>query len=504
MKKIWIWLSLLIIVLAVLTGCKDDQGGEYMNWKDGYFMQICSQAFGKAGEKITYEDVSRVEKMVFIGVDGHAKVSVSLLNDPEMKIVDYPEEPLKSIEDLVWFKNLTVLEVQNNHFSKAETLKEMHQLKTLILTGPELTTKYLKKIAQNGHIENLQISFFHNIDYSCLAEMTTLKRVSFEYCFDNTYDKAKIFCNSLQSLPSENCLLDLSSIDIMQLTPELHEVLRTHPNIEKIGTICFDEAYNLDFFKNMRHLDTVKIRGRQVDLTGISQMIWLKYLSVRGENIDISLIQQLPELEYLALGEEAKDENLPPVLSIRSLGAHKKLQTLILRGFFMQDLDGIGDYPELRSFTGESCFIENLDSLKSVTNLEYLDLGHNLITDIGAIKNLTRLKYLSLWGNEITDIGPLENCTDLEYLDLTDNYVSDISPIYGFQKLEELRAETDFPKKDKGYTENDQEVVVWRKVLVSLSGLKYYVGGPPINMDDDLRWLSEYLPDVKYGYSDVG
>lgn len=120
------------------------------------------------------------------------------------------------------------------------------------------------------------------------------------------------------------------------------------------------------------------------------------------------------------------------------------------------------------------------------------------------MRKLNRLKYLSLGNNEIKDIGPLESCRDLEYLDLTDTYVSDISPIYGFQKLAELRAETDFPEKDRGYTENDWEVVAWRKVLLSLSGLKYYVGGPPIDIDDDLRWLSENLPDVKYGYSDVG
>lgn len=502
MKRIW--LSLLIVVAVALIGCKNDQKGEYMDWKDGYFMEICSQVFDKAGDEITYEDVSLIEKVVFINVDGQTKVGVSLSNDPEMKIVAYPKEPLRSIEDLAWFKNLTELEVFNNQFSKAETLKEMPRLKTLLLSGPKLTAEQLKKIAKNSYIESLQIEDFHNIDYSCLAEMTTLRRISFKYCFEDTYDRSKGYYSSLQSLPIENCLLDLSSIDHDILTPELYEVLRTHPNIERLGVLQITGACDLEFFKDMEHLDTVMLRGGELDLTGISQMTWLKHLSLWGEDIDISLLQQLPELEYLELKEHSGDRGIPPVLSIRSLGVHKRLQTLSLSGYIMEDLDGIEDYPDLKTFIGNDLSLEDIDSLKALSDLEYLDLTYNLITDIDAVKDLKRLRYLALGWNEIKDIGPLGGCTGLEYLDLSGNYVTDISPIYGFQRLKELRAETRFPKKDRDYTEDDREVIAWREVLSSLSGLRYYVGGPPIDTLDTQRWLSEHLPNVKYGYSDVG
>lgn len=50
-----IWLSLLIMVAVALTGCKEDQRGEYMDWKDRYLMEICSQAFDKPGDEITSE-----------------------------------------------------------------------------------------------------------------------------------------------------------------------------------------------------------------------------------------------------------------------------------------------------------------------------------------------------------------------------------------------------------------------------------------------------------------
>ena len=192
------------------------------------------------------------------------------------------------------------------------------------------------------------------------------------------------------------------------------------------------------------------------------------------------------------------------MLSIRSLGVHKRLQTLSLSGYFMEDLDGIEDYPDLKAFIGNELSIEDIDSLKALSDLEYLDLTYNLITDIDAVRDLKRLRYLDLGWNEIKDIGPLGGCTGLEYLDLSGNYVTDISPIYGFQRLEELRAETQFPKKDRDYTEDDREVIAWRRVLSSLSSLRYYVGGPPIDTLDAQRWLSEHLPDVKYGYSDVG
>ena len=342
---------------------------EYIKWKDDYFMQICSQAFDKTGDQITYEDVSLIEKMIFIRViNENTRIGVSLLNDPEMKIVDFPETPLKSIEDLAWFENLTDLEVFNNQFSKTEILREMPKLKTLILSGPELTTEQLEKIARYGHIENLEIRYFRFIDYSCLAEMTTLKNVCFKYSGEIT----KTYYDSLRSLPSENCLLDLSIIDHEALTSELYDVLRTHLNIEKIGTLYLDEAYNLEFFKDMKHLDTVRLRGGKVDLTGISQMTWLKGLEIWGENIDISLIQQLPELEYLELKGEAGEGAIRPMLSIRSLGMHKKLEKLSLNGFLMENLDGIENYPELKSFTGYNCFIEELDSLKSLTKLIWI------------------------------------------------------------------------------------------------------------------------------------
>lgn len=145
--------------------------------------------------------------------------------------------------------------------------------------------------------------------------------------------------------------------------------------------------------------------------------------------------------------------------------------------------------------------LEDISALKKLYNLEHLDLSDNLITDINVLQSLTKLKYLSLELNEISDISSLKNCRDLEVLNLNANCITNISSLTNLPKLEELQIESEC---EKNYTENDAELISWRNTLLSLPSLKYYVGGPYVrDGEEDLDWISKYLPNVKYGYRDI-
>ena len=500
---------ILMLVLCSLIACnkrqdiQSDKGEQYMRWEDEYFMQICRQVFHKQDTFITYDDVSKIEKISYVGVDGKGMIEVSLSGGLEAKVVDIPEISMKSVADLKYFKNLTHLEVVSNKFASIETFETMPELKTLVLKSRKITTKTLKEISKYSHVESLVIPFL-DIDYSCLSDLSTLKAVTVTTAFSqepNDY-------GCLQSLPSEGCLLDLSFINEVKLTPDLYEVLETHTNIAKLGSLYIPENCDLSFFKDMEALDTIRFKVYEFsgdNMSAIAQMNWLKEVTIWGDRIDTDFLSKLPNLERLELSITLSDYQ-PQDLSISTLGEHDRLEELKLHSFMIENLDGIDRYPKLKSLTVNHCYIQDISGLKFLGQLEHIDLDDNLIKDIGAFQNLKNLKYLSMQRNEIDDISVLHNCPELEFLDLTDNMVTDIDALEGFEKLEDLRLECNFSSSEDGfYAENDRRLIAWRNILLSLPNLKYYVGGPPVNEQgwDDWEWISENLPNVKYGYRDI-
>lgn len=501
-KECFLFVLLLFLSVACSkkSGVEHYEGEEVMKWKDEHLMQICRQVFDKPADHITYDDVSAIEEIRYVAVGNEGKTSVRLLNDSEAKLVDIPDSLIKTIEDLIYFKNLKYFEASEDNILGLEVLKDMPQLKTLVLEGV-IDTKRLKKIAKYSHLESLTIPY-HDIDYSCLSELSTLKTL----ILTPPYDRESSNFNALQNLPSEGFLLDLQFINYQRLIPELCTFFNTHTNISNLGCLYIPDGCDISFFKNMKNLEKVEIRGSSFDLTGISQMVWLKDLTIWGDNIDISKLSGLINLERLCIKEESG--NIFP-LSIDSLEDYKNLQSLSLQGYIIENLTGLEGYSNLTSFSCYEGLIEDISALKSLPNLEYLILPNNLITDITAIQFLTKLKYLDLYSNEISDISPLKNCINLECLKVNDNYIEDISPLKNLQKLEEIQIETNFHIEKDYYTEGDAELILWRNTLLSLPNLKYYVGGPPIGEygeygESDMDWISQHLPKVRYGYRDIG
>lgn len=82
---------------------------------------------------------------------------------------------------------------------------------------------------------------------------------------------------------------------------------------------------------------------------------------------------------------------------------------------------------------------ENCDALKYCTELEYIDLGHDeWLSNIDFTAYMPKLKVLIIALTGVTDISPLANCPELEYLEIFRTDISDLSPLVHCQKLEHL------------------------------------------------------------------
>lgn len=197
------------------------------------------------------------------------------------RIVDIPEIPLKNIADLEYFKNLEKLEVfSSKKISGVKAIGKISSLKNLIFQSENITSKQLREIAKSGTLESLTIPFL-DIDYTCLSRMPNLKTIT----ITSSFYKEPSDYSPLLKLPSEGCLLDVAFINNKSLTPELYAFLNTHLNVSSIGELQVYEKYDLGFLKKMSQLEEVKIGGRDVDLKGISKMVWLKKLKLSDDNI---------------------------------------------------------------------------------------------------------------------------------------------------------------------------------------------------------------------------
>lgn len=481
---------LLISLIMILSACNNkfekqttnQEEREFMQWEDAYFMELCSQVFDKPGDQITYEEVSNIEKISYLYVEGRPQISVHMLNSAEHVIINVPENPMKSVIDLIYFKNLNYYETPRDKFIGVEAFKNLTQLKTLVVHS-DINNEQLKLISESCYIESLKILFL-DVDYSALAQMSNLKIITIL----GSYGQPPTDYYPLLTLPSENCLIDLGFIFREELTRDLYDLLSTHPNISNIGKLINVDDYDLCFLEDMKNLTTLNISTD--DITSISKMTWLKELDVSG-NFDpsqLSSLSNLSNLETLSLYTLTEQ-----IITLDFLGNMKKLRELQFYDCIIFSLDGIEDCKQLKSFTCKSGLVEDVNALRSLYQLEYLNLSNNLVTDISVLQSLTKLKYIYLDANEISDITPLKNCVNLEYLCLDGNYVTDIRPLSNLPKLKELQIQVDDPDIKKNI-----DITSWRNTLQTLPDLKFYAGGVY-----DGEWIGKYLPNVIHGRSEM-
>lgn len=107
---------------------------------------------------------------------------------------------------------------------------------------------------------------------------------------------------------------------------------------------------------------------------------------------------------------------------------------------YLENLNGMEYFTNLREFDSSNGEIKNLQPLSGLSNLEELSLGYNEIQDLTPLENLARLKQLYIYGNKIKDISPLISIKSLETLYLNNNQfvIRDLSPLLELPNLKQL------------------------------------------------------------------
>lgn len=104
------------------------------------------------------------------------------------------------------------------------------------------------------------------------------------------------------------------------------------------------------------------------------------------------------------------------------------------------DLNMIGNMPNLTTLILGKCGITTIDSLAGLTKLRVLDLQQNTIMDLSHLSNMTALTELYLNNNAIKDISVVNGLTELTKLDVSHNNLSTIEPVFKLTKLTHLYA----------------------------------------------------------------
>lgn len=106
----------------------------------------------------------------------------------------------------------------------------------------------------------------------------------------------------------------------------------------------------------------------------------------------------------------------------------------------IENLDGLDQLPQLRSFSCYSSKLTDVHGIRGAKRLEILMLQQNSLTKIpDDFTTLVKLRELRLDRNKITEIAYLSQCSSLRRLDLSFNRLSSLEGISGLQCLEELR-----------------------------------------------------------------
>lgn len=124
------------------------------------------------------------------------------------------------------------------------------------------------------------------------------------------------------------------------------------------------------------------------------------------------------------------------------LAARTDLTELDLTGtpLSADEIQIIGNLPNLTSLTLGKCGITTIEPLANLTKLRLLDIQHNTIMDLSHLSNMTALTELYLNNNAISDITVLESFKELTKLNISYNNLTSIETAYKLTKLTHLYA----------------------------------------------------------------
>ena len=344
------------------------------------------------------------------------------------------DNKLKAIPPVIAsLPNLEVLVCGGNKFNKweiesLEPLRELHQLKTLILSNNAI--KEVDCLHCFPHLEKLDLSnnnitHLHKIEKHPCLEYLDLSNNQLSHAYEiSKFPNLRwlsLSNNRLDTMDGVNVLpllqvLDLSTNAITDFRPFERNIL-----LEKLNL-----SNNL-----FRHLDHV------------GEIPRLKCLFARCNRIkQVKGINNLRRLQILDLSHNMIAQ-LPA--SFKGL---KELEILDLSNNYLQELTHVFPLPKLRLVNASTNYIKYVNCRTECPSLEELNLNNNRLSILRALpyfKNLkklfarendieevlcgnnTELSEVILSNNKLSSLAFINECENLAYLDVDQNKISTLT-----------------------------------------------------------------------------
>lgn len=348
----------------------------------------------------------------------------------------------------------------------------------------------------------------HAMDLSELQFFSQLEDLTIEGAMELTSVEALKTCPQLDSLS----LTNIQRVDfgaLAAVTPKLTYLSISGCRVEeatgfgkwkKLETIALkgDGLTDLSFLKNCKALTDLTLdETHNADLSTCAGLPKLEGLTVYSTQAMLqpaawTLIKSCPKLSHLCLGDIFPESTFP--LDKKAISGLKSLQTLILHGAEIDDLEFLSGLAQLDRLQIENCTmghsvsltplaqckkltdiainqspIADFSGLSKLTKLYCVSICHSGLKDLSFVQGLS-LEFLWVNGNEITDLAPLAKAKKIVRLSVSDNPIEAYQPLTKIKKLAYLQyngTET-LPTLKNCEVERGNEDMVFKKVIYLL------------------------------------
>ena len=353
-----------------------------------------------------------------------------------------PEEEMK----FEWMKNRTSLKITDPNITSLEDLVFFPNLTSLTLGNISNKNEAPQITSLNG-VENCQklasiiIAFGPDKDYSALSNLSSLTYLyrlqgkDYEEIIDGIKncenleslyikDQREINMSKISEISSEKIkYLDLTNNGITQIVG-----LDKMKNIETLN-LSGNQINKIENLENLTKLTTLYLNNNKItDITPLSANTSLKSLNLKqNPGIDGNRANYTGErLEALIKIGEIIDRGGTINIDNDKLGLFTNYTNIDLSSQKLNNLEQLEGLTQLKKLilTSNDISLEDKESqeiLKSMTKLEELNLTYNKVTDATAINNLKSLKYLYITGeNNVFNLKEIQDIiSNLEGLSIS-------------------------------------------------------------------------------------
>ena len=239
---------------------------------------------------------------------------------------------------------ITELDVSYEEITDISLIAALPQLQSLNISG--VRAKLLAPLRNLQNLRELIVVSRNVSDLSVVSELHQLEKIF----IDNTRLSNLDFLRPLKKLvylhfDQATELKDIAALGEQLQLQELVlggyktkdvTVIKNLKNL-KVLSLTSDNLTNLDFLQDLKQLEDIAIRGKQVDLSVLVNFGKLKSLHVEHSGVqDIAALKGLSELEEVYLGDN-KITDISPLANL------KKIKTLRISNNPYSDLSPIKD-----------------------------------------------------------------------------------------------------------------------------------------------------------------